>query len=64
MSESHAIILVLTFWEICLWPELFSQPRFKLQGKGGSISITQELTNEQTEILMSNFGFIGVSNAY
>ena len=32
VSEKNAIFLVLPIEEICLWPELSSPPRFRIQG--------------------------------
>ena len=31
-NNKNAILLVLLFEEISIWPELFSPPRFRIQG--------------------------------
>ena len=37
-------------------PELFSSPRFRIQG-GGTVSVTEDGEGQRTEILVSNIGY-------
>ena len=42
LLKKNPILLVLPFEEISIWPELSSPPYFRIQGGGGTLSVTQE----------------------
>ena len=56
LKKKNAIPLVLPIEEISFQPELSSPPRFRIQGGRGPLSVT----HQQTEILVSNIGYITI----
>ena len=51
LLKKNTIVLVLPIKEISLWPELSSPHCFRIQGEGGTLSVTkQEQEQEQDKI--------------